>query len=170
MMKLPMKRKIVSSEKALKTTSVAASPSGRRGLEQRHQRHAEQRRDRDRDRLGDPPGHDEREDGCEPVLVRLEVERDQQDEREQERPEEQADCPPPALEALLGGGEPSGLGLLVERAVGTAAADAAVAVGSTLLLDAPFPRRRRHAGLPTRGISSLLACDQPARCRGGPGA
>jgi hypothetical protein len=42
------------------------------------------------------------------VLVRLEVERDQQDGGEEERPDEQAGGAPAALEALLGGREAPG--------------------------------------------------------------
>ena len=100
-----MNRKTVSSAKVPKTTSVAASPSAGGGVASSRATSATPTSagGRNRDRLGDPPGDDEREDGGEPVLIGLEVERDQQDEREQQRPDEQTHRPPSALEALLGG-------------------------------------------------------------------
>ena len=87
---------------------------GRRGgLEQRDERHAQQRGHGDRDRLGDPPHDDEGEDGGEAMLVRLEVERDQQHRREHHGAEEQAHGAAAALEALLGRREAPLLLLLV---------------------------------------------------------
>ncbi len=90
------------------------------GLEQRDESHAKQRRHRDRDRLGDPPHDHEGQDGREAVLVRLQVEGDQEHRRKHQRPQEEAHGAAAAFEALLGGREPTGLALLVERPVGPA--------------------------------------------------
>jgi hypothetical protein len=73
------------------------------------------------------------------------AEREQSHHRSQ--PDEQPDGAAGALEALLGGPEAPGFGLLVERAAGPAAADLAVrAVGANLL---PRSKRRSLVGVDT---------------------
>jgi hypothetical protein len=74
------------------------------------------------------------------MLVPVQVEGDEQHDRQHDRSQEQADGPPPALEALLGRGEPALL--LVERLVGPPAADLAAAVGAFALF--AFARVGRH--------------------------
>jgi hypothetical protein len=132
----------------------------RRGLEERAQHHAQHRRHRDRDRLGEPPDDHEGEDGREPVLVPVEVERDDQHYREHDRPEEQPDGSAASLEALLRLRQSSFL--LVERAVGAAlqsfgAVTLAVAREATLAALLALPGLHLHWGPPPPGWSPYPA-------------
>jgi hypothetical protein len=121
----------------------------RHRFEQRGQADPQQGGDRDRDRLADPPDNDEREDRRQPVLIAVEVERQQQDHDEQHRAQHQADVAAQPFEALLGRRQLARL--LVERPIGERSARSLLDVlrGSHRhpLLETPLP----EAGTPGNG-------------------
>ena len=103
-MKLPMNSITVSSVNSANTTSTDESSSGGGGVasSSAHRTTASSAVIGNRYRLGYPPDHGEGQDRQEPVLVSVQIERDQQHHCQDDRPEEQAYRAALALEALLG--------------------------------------------------------------------
>jgi hypothetical protein len=114
----------------------------RRGLEQGAEDDAHQRGHRDGNRLGHPPDDDKGEDRGEPVLISVEVEGNQQHDREYDGAQKQPDRAALALEALLGLRQLPFL--LVECAVGLTAPYVLDLVAGLL------PRLRLHVRSDTR--------------------
>ena len=96
-MKLPMKRKMIGSANGANTTRAGAD------LQQDGQHRTDERRDRERQRLGDPEDHHHQQDARQPVRRRAQSAsaREQQPAARAAAANE-ADRPPAPIEQLLG--------------------------------------------------------------------
>ncbi len=97
-MKLPMNRKMIGSAKGARTVRAGAD------LKNHREHRADQRRHRERQRLGHPQHHHHRQDGRETMRRRGQRQRREQHGNQQQRAANQSHRAAAAVEQLFGGG------------------------------------------------------------------